>query len=319
MMPLSDVLSAVLPVFCLALVGIGLRRVRWLTEEADATLLRLVVNVLTPCLIFDKVLGNRALQRAENLFIPPLIGFGGIVLGIGTCWLFRRRVGLKTDPEQRTFALVAGLQNFAYVPFPLVLMLFANHPDTPGVLFLHNLGVDIAMWTLGLITLGHATGPGEWRKLINAPLVAIVLSLLLNSCDGAHWVPRPLSITASMLGACAFPLGILLTGAMMADQVRQLHPARATGTLLWSAIFRLGIIPALMLGIARILPCSVEIKRVILVQAAMPAGIFPIVLSRLYGGDPATAVRIVAGTTILSLITIPLWIQWGIAWLHLAP
>jgi predicted permease len=319
MMPLSDVLSAVLPVFCLALVGIGLRRVRWLTEEADATLLRLVVNVLTPCLIFDKVLGNRALQRAENLFIPPLIGFGGIVLGIGTCWLFRRRVGLKTDPEQRTFALVAGLQNFAYVPFPLVLMLFANHPDTPGVLFLHNLGVDIAMWTLGLITLGHATGPGEWRKLINAPLLAIVLSLLLNSCDGAHWVPRPLSITASMLGACAFPLGILLTGAMMADQVRQLHPARATGTLLWSAIFRLGIIPALMLGIARILPCSVEIKRVILVQAAMPAGIFPIVLSRLYGGDPATAVRIVAGTTILSLITIPLWIQWGIAWLHLAP
>ena len=319
MMPLSDVLSAVLPVFCLALVGIGLRRVRWLTEEADATLLRLVVNVLTPCLIFDKVLGNRALQRAENLFIPPLIGFGGIVLGIGTCWLFRRRVGLKTDPEQRTFALVAGLQNFAYVPFPLVLMLFANHPDTPGVLFVHNLGVDIAMWTLGLITLGHATGPGEWRKLINAPLLAIVLSLLLNSCDGAHWVPRPLSITASMLGACAFPLGILLTGAMMADQVRQLHPARATGTLIWSAIFRLGVIPALMLGIARILPCSVEIKRVILVQAAMPAGIFPIVLSRLYGGDPATAVRIVAGTTILSLITIPLWIQWGIAWLHLAP
>ena len=319
MMPLSDVLSAVLQVFCLALVGIGLRRIRWLTEEADATLLRLVVNVLTPCLIFDKVLGNRALQRAENLFIPPLIGFGGIVLGIGTCWLFRRRVGLKTDPEQRTFALVAGLQNFAYVPFPLVLMLFANHPDTPGVLFVHNLGVDIAMWTLGLITLGHATGPGEWRKLINAPLVAIVLSLLLNSCDGAHWVPRPLSITASMLGACAFPLGILLTGAMMADQVRQLHPARATGTLLWSAIFRLGIIPALMLGIARILPCSVEIRRVILVQAAMPAGIFPIVLSRLYGGDPATAVRIVAGTTILSLITIPLWIQWGIAWLHLAP
>ena len=319
MMPLSDVLSAVLPVFCLALVGIGLRRIRWLTEEADATLLRLVVNVLTPCLIFDKVLGNRALQRAENLFIPPLIGFGGIVLGIGTCWLFRRRVGLKTDPEQRTFALVAGLQNFAYVPFPLVLMLFANHPDTPGVLFVHNLGVDIAMWTLGLITLGHATGPGEWRKLINAPLVAIVLSLLLNSCDGAHWVPRPLSITASMLGACTFPLGILLTGAMMADQVRQLHPARATGTLIWSAIFRLGVIPALMLGIARILPCSVEIKRVIVVQAAMPAGIFPIVLSRLYGGDPATAVRIVAGTTILSLITRPLWIQWGIAWLHLAP
>jgi predicted permease len=319
MMSLSDVLSAVLPVFFLALVGIGLRRVRWLTEEADATLLRLVVNVLTPCLIFDKVLGNQALQRAENLFIPPLMGFGGIVLGIGLCWLFRRRVGLKTDSEQRTFALVAGLQNYGYVPFPLVLVLFANHPDTPGVLFVHNLGVDIAMWTLGLMTLGHATGPGEWRKLINAPLVAIVLSLLLNACGAARWMPRPVGITASMLGACAFPLGIMLTGAMVADQIRQLHPARAAGALIWSAVFRLGVIPALMLGIVRVLPCSVEVKRVIVVQAAMPAGVFPIVLSRLYGGDPATAVRIVAGTTILSLITIPLWIQVGMAWLHLAP
>ncbi|MEY2787370.1 MAG: hypothetical protein RLZZ34_513 [Verrucomicrobiota bacterium] len=319
MMSLSDVLSAVLPVFCLALVGIGLRRVRWLTEEADATLLRLVVNVLTPCLIFDKVLGNQALQRAENLIVPPLMGFGGIVLGIGLCWLFRRRVGLKTDPEQRTFALVSGLQNYGYVPFPLVLILFANHPDTPGVLFVHNLGVDIAMWTLGLMTLGHATGPGEWRKLINAPLVAIVFSLLLNACGAAGWVPRPIGITASMLGACAFPLGIMLTGAMVADQMRQLHPARAAGVLFWSALFRLGIIPALMLGLVRWLPCSVEVKRVIVVQAAMPAGVFPIVLSRLYGGDPATAVRIVAGTTILSLVTIPLWIRWGMAWLQLAP
>jgi predicted permease len=319
MMSLSDVLSAVLPVFCLALVGIALRRVRWLTEEADASLLKLVVNVLTPCLIFDKVLGNQALQRAENLVVPPLMGFGGIVLGIGVCWLFRRRIGLASDAEQRTFALVTGLQNYGYVPFPLVLVLFATHPDTPGVLFVHNLGVDVAMWTLGLMTLGHATGPGEWRRLINAPLVAIVLSLVLNACGAARWVPRPLGITASMLGACAFPLGIMLTGAMVADQIRQLHPARAAGAVAWSALFRLAVIPALMLGIVRVLPCSVEVKRVMVVQAAMPAGVFPIVLSRLYGGDPATAVRIVAGTTMLSLLTIPLWIRAGMAWLGLVP
>lgn len=316
-MSLSDVLAAVLPVFCLMLVGVWIRRLRWLTEEADATLLRLVVNVLTPCLIFDKVLGNQALQRSENLLMPPLVGFGGIVLGIGVCWIFRGRVGLRTEAEQRTFALVAGLQNYGYVPFPLVLVLFAGHPDTPGVLFVHNLGVDVAMWTLGLMTLGHATGPGEWRKLVNAPMIAILSSLLLNACGAARWIPRPLAITTSMLGACAFPLGIMMAGAMVADQVRQLHPARAAGAITWAALFRLGILPALLLGIGRFLPCSVELKRVIVIQAAMPAGVFPIVLARLYGGDPATAVRIVAGTTLLSLVTIPLWIRWGLSWLGL--
>jgi predicted permease len=122
-----------------------------------------------------------------------------------------------------------------------------------------------------------------------------------------------------MLGACAFPLGIMMAGAMVADQVRQLHPSRAAGAIAWSALFRLGVIPAVMLGLARVLPCSVELKRVLVVQAAMPAGVFPIVLSRLYGGDPATAVRIVAGTTLLSLVTIPLWIRWGLSWLDLNP
>lgn len=318
-MSLSDVLAAVLPVFCLAGVGVVLRRVRWLTEEADASLLRLVVNVLTPCLIFDKVIGNQALQRAENLLAPPLIGFAGIALGIGVCWMFRRRIGLGTEAEQRTFALVSGLQNYAYVPLPLVLVLFANHPDTAGVLFVHNLGVDVAMWTLGLTTLGHAAGPGEWRRLVNPPLVAMLLALALNAFGGGRSVPRPLAITASMLGACAFPLGIMMAGATVADQVRQLHPARSAGAVAWSALFRLGIIPVLMLGIGRVLPFSTEIKRVLVVQAAMPAGVFPIVLARMYGGDPATAVRIVAGTTLLSLVTIPLWIRWGMAWLGLNP
>ena len=318
-MSLSDVLAAVLPVFCLAGVGVVLRRVRWLTEEADASLLRLVVNVLTPCLIFDKVIGNQALQRAENLLAPPLIGFAGIALGIGVCWMFRRRIGLGTEAEQRTFALVSGLQNYAYVPLPLVLVLFANHPDTAGVLFVHNLGVDVAMWTLGLTTLGHAAGPGEWRRLVNPPLVAMLLALALNAFGGGGSVPRPLAITASMLGACAFPLGIMMAGATVADQVQQLHPARSAGAVAWSALFRLGIIPVLMLGIGRVLPFSTEIKRVLVVQAAMPAGVFPIVLARMYGGDPATAVRIVAGTTLLSLVTIPLWIRWGMAWLGLNP
>ena len=76
------VLSAVLPVFCLAIVGVVLRKVEWLTEEADASLMRVVVNVLTPALILDKVLGNEALRRPENLLLPPVLGFGGVALGV---------------------------------------------------------------------------------------------------------------------------------------------------------------------------------------------------------------------------------------------
>ena len=319
MMSLSDVLPAVIPVFCLAGVGIGLRKVRWLTQEADRSLLLIVVNVLTPCLIFDKILGNQALRQPSNLLVPPLFGFCEILIGIGLCWIFRKHVGLKSEPEQRTFSLVTGLQNFSYVPFPLIITLFAAQKDTPGVLFVHNLGVDAAMWTLGLVTLGHASGWREWRKLINPSLIAIILSVLLNVGNFHSLIPRALTTTAAMLGACAFPLGIVFTGATIADQTRQIYSRDSIRPLFWSCFLRLGLIPLTLLTLARWLPTSVELKRVLVVQAAMPAGIFPIILARLYGGDPATAVRIVIGTSVVAIFTIPLWIQFGLRWMDLSP
>jgi predicted permease len=313
----AEVLSAVLPVFGLATVGVALRKVEWLTHEADESLIRVVVNVLTPCLIFDKVLDNPALKRPENLLIPPLMGFVGVVLGIGACWLFRRKVGLKSEPEQRTFALVAGLQNYGYVPFPLILQLFPR--ETTGVLFVHNLGVDIAMWSLGLVTLGHVAGLREWRRLVNAPIISILIALGLNGIHANKVMPGFILTTISMLGACAFPLGIILTGATMADRSREFRSSHTIGVVGWSSLFRLGIVPVLMLLVAWVLPLSVELRRVLAVQVAMPSAVFPIVLARVYGGDSATAVRIVIGTSLVGLVTMPLWLRAAIEVLGLQP
>jgi predicted permease len=58
----------------------------------------------------------------------------------------------------------------------------------------------------------------------------------------------------------------------------------------------------------------VELKRVIVVQAAMPTAMVPVIIARLYGGHPRTAVQIVLGTTAVGILTIPLWIRAGLAW-----
>jgi predicted permease len=58
----------------------------------------------------------------------------------------------------------------------------------------------------------------------------------------------------------------------------------------------------------------VELKRVIVIEAAMPAGILPIVIARHYGGQPLTAVQVVVATTVVGLLVIPLWLRVGLAW-----
>jgi predicted permease len=78
------------------------------------------------------------------------------------------------------------------------------------------------------------------------------------------------------------------------------------------------VLPAGFLLLAHILPATPELKQVMILEAAMPAAVFPVVMAKQYGGEPATALRVVLGTSIFGLLTIPLWIRTGMHWLGFA-
>jgi len=314
------VLGAVLPVFTIMGAGVLLRGLNWLTEEADQSLMRVTINGLIPCLIIDSVISNSALREPGNVLIAPLVGFGTILLGIGLAWVCRPLVGLREPVPGRTFAYCLGIYNYCYVPLPLAILLFSSRPETVGVLFVHNVGVEIAFWTFGLLLLSGVSVKDGWKKAINAPVISIIAGLALNYSNGAVWVPRFLLTAAHVLGQCAFPMGLLLIGAVVSDEFKEFRrqgksqrAAQSTGwrVIIGSCLLRLGVLPMLFLLLARYLPCSAELKSVIVLQAAMPAAVFPIVISKHYGGDINTALRVVLGTSVAGLLTIPLWIRFG--------
>jgi len=186
-----------------------------------------------------------------------------------------------------------------------------------GVLIVHNLGTEMAFWLLGTAVFAPAAKEPFWKQIFNPPLVAIVLTLSLNLTGGAAHVPEFVKYTAHMLGACAIPMGLVLVGAMIADHLNEFHSEQGWRVMGASCALRLGVIPALFLLLAKFLPCSIELKRVILLQAAMPTAIFAIIGARHFGGDEPTALRVVIATSALSFVTIPLWIRMGMKWLGL--
>ena len=54
-----------------------------------------------------------------------------------------------------------------------------------------------------------------------------------------------------------------------------------------------------------------------MLEAAMPAAVFPIVLVQLFGRDLETAVRVVLSTSIAGVVLIPVWLAIGKWWLGL--
>jgi predicted permease len=188
--------------------------------------------------------------------------------------------------------------------------------ESLGVLFAHNVGVEAAIWTVGVLVLaGHSLREG-WRQLYSPPVLALVLAVGVNLSGLGGHIPEVVLGVIRTLAACAIPLGLLLSGATMAEHLFT-RPADLIEwrTSLAAVGLRLGVLSGVFLLLAKFGPFSPELKHVILVQATMPAAFLPLVIVKHYEGDSLTAMRSVLATVVASIVLMPLWLKWGLAWL----
>jgi hypothetical protein len=307
-----QLLLLVLPVFALIGVGVVVRRVHWIEGEAEASLIRLAVNVCYPCLIFESVAGNTALQTPGNLLLPPLLGFGVTWLGIRAGLLVARAIGLHVGTGLRTFALAVGIANYGFLPIPIMEAIWG--PESRGVLLVHNVGVEVAIWTVGLLVVSGQSLREGWRKLVSPIVITLGLAVACNLTGLTPHLPKVVHDVVHSLAVCGIPLGLIMTGVSLANQLATPSALIDARVSVAAIALRLGVLPVAILLLARYLPCSVELKRVLIVQAAMPAAMVSVIIARLYGGHPRTAVQIVLGTTALGIFVIPLWLRAGLAW-----
>jgi predicted permease len=308
MLDFATILTVVLPVYLTMATGAAARKLRILPVEADAGLMRLAVTILTPCLILERVVGNEAVMSPLPVLIAASLGFGLVSLGIALSFFAAPLIGLQKHEGRRTFAVSCGLQNYGFVAIPIVTALFPEK-GTLGVMFTFTLGVELACWTAGV---GLLTGLGKapWKLALNPPVITILLSLLLNFTGLHAYVPEVAHLTLGMMGACAVPLAVMIIGASIADIWGQEKMRWSVAVL--APVLRQLIIPLAFLAAAYYLPLETELKRILIVQGAMPSAVFSIMIARHYGGHAPTAVQCVLSTTVISLITAPALIAWAL-------
>ncbi len=304
-----QLLGLLAPIFLIIALGLVLRRTGVLYEEADRSLLNLVVRLFYPCLIFKSVLAASSLEQGNNVILSPIAGFFLLTMGIAVGWGAAKAIGLEKGSGLRTFCFSIAVFNYAYIPIPLVEELYGN--DVLAVLFLFNVGVEFGIWTIGISYVSGSSIRDGLGKALNPSVFALVAALLINQLGGASLIPFFVVKTIEAISACAIPVGLLVIGATLDEFFAGKERIFDAKTGLVSVALRLGILPLLMLGFAMLLPISSELKKVIVVQSALPAGIMPIALAKHYNGQPIVAFRIVVATTIVGLLAIPLWIRFG--------
>jgi len=310
----TTAILAVLPVYLLILGGAILRRTGVLKRDHDEGIMHVIFSVMLPCFILDRTLGAEVLRNPQVLVTGAGFGFVFIIVGIGLGYLAGKIIGLKPGNGIRTFALAAGCQNFGFTAVPVVEILWGT--SAVALLFVHNIGVEAAIWSVGVMLMSGENGI-PWRRLVNGPIIAVLIGLTLVALRVDDKVTGPIRTAISMIGIGAFPLAIMITGATIMDLVGTEKPSWKI--IIASCVVRLLLAPAIIIACAKYIPMAVELRQILLVQAAMPAALVPILLARLYGGRPAVAVQIVIGTTVVSIFTLPYIIFFGIKFLDLTP
>ncbi|HQU08547.1 MAG: hypothetical protein B7X06_02095 [Verrucomicrobia bacterium 21-51-4] len=307
-------LSAVVPIFSITILGLLLRKFRGVSEEGERTLMRLAVSVLYPCLVFSVIMRfDLQKEMSGSVLIAPVFGFIVTTIGYLLCSVVMRVLKAPSD-YARSFSASTGLFNFGYIAIPTCELVFGE--QATAMLLIFNIGVDIALWLIGVPMLrgGWKDGIRGLKKLISAPIVAIIVSIFVSSIGGAAYIPDAFMKGVSWLGQCTIPIALMAMGASIYDLIHSLKWQASWRTGVLSCLLRLGILPALFLLLAYYAPVDTELKQTLVVQAAMPGGMLTIMLAKHYHVSPQTAAQSSIWTTAVSVITLPAWICLGMAW-----
>jgi len=291
-MPWQAVAEIVGPVFVLMAVGWVLGALR----PVDIGLLTdIVLYVGAPCLIFD------SLSTGE--LDPVMMG----TLALAATWivcsvgLALRTVGAITGKRFGALYLPAMFMNSGNMLLPLTLFTYGETGLRYGITLFVT--VTILQSSLG-VTI--ASGRPSVTEMLRFPhIYAVLLALLINAAGVA--VPAAIGRPIELLGDTAIPLMLIALGL----RLRAIEISSWTRPLTATICRLAGGYGAGLLFVTAF-DLDGEPRGCILLAAAMPAAVITFVFAEKYGRDKGDVAAAVALSTLVSTITIPLVLAYGL-------
>jgi hypothetical protein len=287
--------------FALLAVGVLLRKIGLFEDATKRVLTDLVLFVTLPCSIVLSFQFSIDKQLIQSLVFTFLVS-GGVHF---FCFLLSRLFFRKVEKTQQS-VLRYGLlvSNAGFMGLPIVGELFGS----AGLMYasIYLIPLRVLMWTVGLSIFspaGTSKKEAALKVILHPSMVAVYLGLILMSFQFS--LPTFVEKTFSSIGGCTTALSMMLIGALLAETERK-HLKIDRNLLLFSFL-RLVVIPLASLIAGRLLGVDPLIIGVSVILGAMPGGSSTVILAAKYGSDTVFTSKLVIVSTILSMLSIPIW------------
>jgi predicted permease len=293
---------------------------------------------LVPTLGLGYLIGRRRPSWTRPLALP-LVRFGvpislmGLLLRSGLNWavlgyaaiaVFGILLMLTITQQHRcqalglstpTLQLGSCVGNTAYFGIPVALALLPEEalPVSIG----YDFGATLLAWGLGPLWLARTQGQGQAGTLVSL-LRHISESPASRGLLGALMVQLT-PWRADIAALLWFPsrVVIVLALAVVGMRLGAIEPkGEATASragLGASLIAKLAFYPLLMLLVTRLLPLASSSRDALVLQAAAPTAISVLLMAEAVQREHDTAALLVLRSTLLALISVPLW-WWLLQW-----
>lgn len=297
-MAFQNMVNMQLMMFFLAMIGFFVRRRNIIGGTARKELVDFCLYITLPFNIFHSFRMEWDSGMLPAFLEVLLLSAGYNLISILISYLLYHKAGLERQKPLRYGTIVS---NGGFLGNPVIEGIYGTEGLFYASVFM--LPVRIVMWSIGTSCFMKGSQENLVKRVLTHPCVAAIylgLAAMLAGIDFPVFVEN----TITGISNCNTPLSMMLIGMMLAE----MNPKGLIDrTMAFYTTVRLLLIPAVIFAVTFLLPVPPLLRGITVIIAGMPAPVTTALLSAKYGGDERYATAMIFVTTILSLVTLPVW------------
>lgn len=297
---LQTVLGALVPIFTLILLGLGLRRWGMPGDAFWPQLERLVYFVLFPALLVEKLATAEVSGSRFGLIAVAVL----TMLSAMTVVVVLLRRAFRVNGPGFTSVYQGAIRFNTYLGIASALAVYGTDGAAVAAMVAAVMIPVINVYCVVVLAHyagGHASMANIIRGIVRNPLILACLAGITLNATGVG-LPHGTSGVLEIVGRAALPLGLMTVGAGL-----QLRTAWGQGSVLVAtSLLKLVAMPLLALGAAHLAGLNPLETQVLVLFAALPTATSAYILARQMGGDHTLVATILTVETAISAFTLPL-------------
>ena len=306
-------LRNVLLFVALALPGYLLVKCKLMKQEQSGALSKLLMYVGMPFLILSGTINNLTFNK-ETLLSVGLVALVGVGYTLATFLVSRPLTAMEREEKGRgMMRFCAVFSNNGFLGIPLAIAVFGQSSHVFTVLIVLNIITNVLMYTLGAyLVSGDKKSISLKKAFFNPVLIAFLIGVVLNLLKVKEYIPEVVTYVGHFSNIVT-PVSMTILG-MKLGAVKLSALFSSWKTYYTSALKLIAfpaVIVAVMLALRALFTEIVSAEMVLgfFVAFAMPTAGLASTFADSFGGDTDNAVAFTLGTTLLSILTIPM-IYW---------